>query len=194
MNHSKSTVETTTDYRLLIEQLKESSALLKAEVLAAVLKTADETNPHFKDVLAALSESEQALVIGTLLEASRLDPSAERRLWRLNQLLKVMPETSRGLFWAEAESLQTGEDATLILLGMVKALPGNFQPLALKNLRTAVRRVPDVFKRAMAYLALSELTKLSSPEWREAELCASRIPNDILRIMTQTRLAKAKRL
>ena len=198
MNQAKTTIQTPdikTDYSPLIQHLNTvSSPERRADALAVVLRVADETSPQFQALMAVLTEVERALMLGALLEASRLDPLAERRLWRLKQLLTVMPEASRGLFWPEAELLwESGEDAPLLLLGIARDLPLTVRPLALQSLRTAVKRVPNVYKRAMAFIALSELTQLSDTEWREAELCASRIPDDLLRTMALTRLSKAKR-
>jgi hypothetical protein len=185
----------TTDYQKLITRLTTlTSPELRADVLATVLRVADETNPQFEALVNTLTESERALVLGTLLAATRLEPSAERRLLRLKQLLRVMPEESRGLFWAEAEGLskEGSDDTPLILLGVARGLTLK-SPIVLTTLRKAVKRVQDVFKRAMALIALSELTQLSNSEWREAERCARRIPDETLRIMTLIRLSKVKR-
>jgi hypothetical protein len=155
-----------------------------------VLLVADELQPQFATLLDALHEGERALVLGALLAATRLEPSAERRMVRLKRLLEASPEATRSFYWLEAEPLAgtSGDDANLALLGLARGLPPTLRPMTLRTLRTAVKGVQEVFKCAMAYVALSELTRLTPDELREAELCAARIPDDVLRVITLKRL------
>jgi hypothetical protein len=181
------------EYSTLIKQLKEvKTPDLRAKTLAKVLLVADELQPQFATLLDALHEGERTLVLGSLLAATRLEPSAERRIVRLKRLLEVSPETVQGVYWLEAETFATtgGDDARLSLLGLVKQLPVTLQPATLRTLKKAVHGVEEVFKRATAFVALSELTWLSNDERREAEQCAARIPDTLLRVMTLKRLEK----
>lgn len=181
------------DYSALIKHLKEAKTPdLRTKTLAKVLRVADELQPQFAALMEALHEGERALVLGSLLAATRLEPLAERRVVRLKRLLEVSPESARSFYWLEAEPLAGtgGDDASLALLGLARGLPLTLRPMTLRTLRTAVRGVQEVFKRAMAYVALSELTRLTLDERLEAELCATRIPDDLLRVMTLKRLEK----
>ncbi len=181
------------DYSTLIKHLnKVKNPDLRAQTLAKVLLVADEMHPQFATLMNALREGERPLVLGTLLAATRLEPFPERRILRLKRLLEVSPETVKGVYWLEAETLVTtgSDDAKLTLLGLARNLPPTLQPMTLRSLKIAVQGVEEVFKRAMAFVALAELTWLSNDELREAEACAERIPDTLLRVMTLERLEK----
>lgn len=183
------------DYTLLLAVLEsKAAAALRADVLAVVLGVADESHPQFADLMAQLRDGERALVLGLLIEASRLDPSAERRLLRLRRLVQVIPQDSRSLYWLEAQQLaeQGGDDAQLTLLGFARELPSSVLTLTLDTLRHSIRKVSSNFKRVMAFISLSELTPLDAADLNEAEVSAARIPDEALRIMTLTRLAKVR--
>lgn len=181
------------DQQLLAGVLEQSAASgLRADALAVVLGVADELAPRFPELMAALRDGERALVLGALLEASRLDPDPERRLLRLQRLMKALPPASRGVYWPEAEALaeQGGDDAQLTLLGFVRDLPLPARSASAAALKRAVRRVRDGFKRALAFVALGELTPLGPDDLHEAEVSAARIPDTALRTMTLMRLAQ----
>ena len=185
--------EARSDYELLGAVLKRSEeAGLRADALAVVLNLADESHPHFCELLDALRDGERTLVLGALLEATRLEPDSERRLLRLNRLVKVIPQASRSFYWPEAEALaeQGGDDAQLALLGFVRELSPLARPLTAGTLRRAAGKVQNAFKRAMAFVSLADLTGLSRDDLTEAEASAARIPDETLRIMTFTRLAQ----
>ena len=76
----------------------------RSAVLEVVVRVADELAPRFAELIGALRDGERTLVLGTLLQASRLDPNPERRLLRLARLLRVLPPASRALYWPEAEA------------------------------------------------------------------------------------------
>ena len=185
--------EAQADYGLLIAVLEQADVNeLRADALAAVLGVADELAPRFAELMGVLRDGERALILGALIEVSRLDPLPERRLLRLKRLVRVIPQDSRSLYWREAEALaeQGGDDAQLALLGFVRELPLLARPLTLYTLRRAVKKVRNAFKRALAFISLSELTKLSRDDLREAEVSAELIPDETLRIMTFTRLSQ----
>ena len=182
------------DYPLLLAILKLAADTVRADVLAVVLGVADEAHPQFVELMTQLRDGERALVLGLLIEASRLDPSAERRLLRLKRLVKIIPPPGRSLYWLEAERLaeQGGDDAQLTLLGFARELPSSARPLTLGTLRKSVKKVRNSFKRVMAFISLSELTPLTPKDRGEAEVSAARIPDETLRIMTLTRLEKLR--
>ena len=187
--------EVQADYGILMSVLAHAEdAETRADALATVLNLADASHPNFADLMDSLHDGEQTLVLGTLIEASRLEPDPERRLLRLKKLVKVIPQDSRPLYWPEAEALaeQGGDDAQLALLGFVRDLPPPVRPLTLDTLRRAVRKVRSMFKRAAAFIALADITQLSQEDVREAEVSAARIPEETLRIMTLTRLSQLK--
>ncbi len=165
---------------------------MRADALAVMLNLADETHPYFAGLLGALRDGERTLVLGALLEASRLEPNSERRLLRLNRLVKVLPQASLGFYWPEAEALaeQGGDDAQLALLGFVRELPPPARPLTVDTLRRALGKVGNAFKRAITFAALAELVELSKGDLVEAGVSAARIPDETLRVMTLTRLSQ----
>lgn len=184
------------DYEVLIRVLEQPGTdELRADALAVVLDIADELAPNFAALVGVLRDGERALVLGALIEASRLDPLPERRLLRLKRLVQVIPQAGRGLYWPEAEALaeQGGDDAQLTLLGFVRTLPLPARPLTLDTLRRAAAKMRDAFKRALAFMSLAEMTRLTQDELREAEMSALRIPDETLRIMTLARLSQLER-
>jgi len=185
--------EAQTDYDLLISVLERADDTdLRADTLAVVLNLADALHPQFAELVSRLRDGERTLILGTLIEASRLEPVPERRLLQLKSLVKVIPQDSRPLYWPEAEALaeQGGDDAQLLLLGFVRDLPPPARPQTLATLRRAVRKVRNVFKRSVAFIALADITSLSQDDLHEAEVSAARIPDEPLRILTLTRLSK----
>ena len=185
--------EAQADYGLLIAVLAQADVNeLRADALAVVLGVADELAPRFAELMGALRDGERALVLGALVEASRLEPDPERRLLRLKRLVQTFPQDSRSLYWPEAEALaeRGGDDAQLALLGFARELPPPARPLTSDTLKRAVRKVRNAFKRAVAFLSLAELTTLSREDLLEAEASAARIPDDTLRAMTLTRLSR----
>ncbi len=164
----------------------------RSAVLEVVVRVADELAPRFAELIGALRDGERTLVLGTLLQASRLDPNPERRLLRLARLLRVLPPASRALYWPEAEALAAlgGDDAQLALVGIARGLPAASRQSTLTSLRRAAGRVDHAFKRALALVALAELTAPSRTGVREAAAAARRVPDLTLRILVHERIAQ----
>ena len=191
-------IEQSRSYSLLITLLRlnslDNDINIRADALAAVLNVADESHPLFSDLIHELGEGERVLVLGVLIEASRLEPDNELRLWRLKRLTSVIPKGSRSLYWSEAEELSKagGDDAQLALLGFVRQLPESAQALTFDALKQSIQKVSNPFKKAMAFASLSEFVTLSQKDINDAEQSAAQIPNSILRVMTTTRLRELK--
>lgn len=190
--------EDTQSYSLLIALLRLNSTtqerFSRADILAVVLNIVDESHALFRDLIKELSEGERLLVLGILIEASRLEPDKERRLLRLKHITSVIPKGSRSLYWSEAAALSQdgGDDAQLALLGFVRQLPETAQATTYERLKEAIRQVNNPYKKAMAFASLSELVALDQSDFQEAEYSAARIPNPILRTITTTRLSELK--
>ena len=180
------------DHEVLIALLALDDPSSRVSVLAVVLRVADELSPRFDDLMDALREDERMMVLGALLDGSRLDPVPERRLLRLARLIRVIPADARGLYWSEAEALAEagGDDAQLTLLGIARQLPSASLAWARTSLRRAAERVEHAYKRSMAFAALAELTTSSRLDVREALEAARRVPDATLRILARERISR----
>ena len=180
-----SAAERHADYKLLMWVLEQlDTDALRTAALATALMFADELHPHFGELLGSLRARERELILGARFAALGLsDP--ERRLLRLYRLVKLSPLDSRSRYWLKAEALagRGGDDAQLILLGFVRALPQTARPPTLGGLQCAVRKVQNASKRALAFVAFADIMRLSEDDLREAKVSAARIPDETLRIM-----------
>ena len=184
-------VKTFKDYELLKVLLSHTrDTFLRVEALGLVIELIDERHPLFTALMLSLREGERAFVLGMLLEATKLEHDPEHRLLRLKHLLEAMPVEGRSLYWFEAKTLaeKGGDDAQLLLLGLARQLPEEAKPEMLMSLKESVKKVDNVFKRAMAYVTLAELGNLTLQELEDARLSATHIPDDALRAITLARL------
>jgi len=185
-------------YSLLITILRLDNETIdinfKADALAVVLNIADESHPLFADLIKELSEGERLLVMGILIEASRLEPDNDLRLLKLKRLISVIPKGSRSLYWSEALALSKNgsDDTQLALLGFVRQLPETAQATTYDTLKQSIQKVKHPYKRAMAFASLSEFISLGQEDFQDAEKSARQIPNNLLRIMTTNRLKELK--
>ena len=164
---------------------------LRAEALEVVLELADERKPEFQQLLPYLTQAEQLLVLGALLEASRLDPDPERRLYRLSLLLALIPQEVRSLYWGEAERLAArgGDDAQLLLLGLAHRLSSSAKKATFAKLAKAISKLSEPYKYASAAALLIELgIPLALLDLQKVFASASAIPDPRLRVEIQTRL------
>lgn len=187
-----------TDLGLLTEVFSKLNDLpeLRANALTVALELADERKPNFSALLPKLSNGEQVLILASLLEASRQEPSPELRLYRLSLLLDLIPEDVRSLYWSEANSLALlgGDDAQLLLLKLANRLSRKARNSTHEELAEAVSRLKEPYKYAQATALLSDLgVPLSALNLTNALNVAKGIPDPILRVATETRLNELNR-
>jgi len=152
----------------IFNQLSELSKL-RATALEAALELADERNPNFRDLLLALRNGEQVLV------------------------LDLIPEDVRSLYWSEANGLAAlgGDDAQLILLKLANRLSRKARRSTFEELSEAVSRLKEPFKHAQAHALLIELgVPMSFFDIESALERARSIPDPMLRAMTESRLVE----
>lgn len=123
--------------------------------------------------------------------ALAMDLHPERRLLRVRRLALDHRGEDPGLDWHAAlrSSSPFGDSGRLLLLGVARDLPPPLTGATRRALVGAVRQVNDPAKRALAYLALAEVTPLTANEVRAAGVTVLGIPDATLRIMILTRLA-----
>ena len=129
------------------------------------------------------------------LATVRADPVPERRLWRLQLLVRALPQDDRATHWDEALALARGADDSgrLLLIGFARHLPLPLATTATEELAAEVRDMHDPAKRALAWLALNEVAPLDAEVMADAWVHVQRIPHETLRIMVFTQLARRVR-
>jgi hypothetical protein len=168
----------------LLSALRSGDEGRRTAAAVAALVVADEHDRRFRELLAALSDDERALVIGSRLDRSRRDPNPTRRLQRLLRLVTALPSEQRVVYWSEAAALATrgGDDAQLELIGFARGLPTAARTQLTASLQRSAARVRNPYKRAMALVALADIGGApTADDAAAARRSAARIPDATLR-------------
>jgi len=181
------------DYKLLIAILKQlnNHAPLRALALASIFEFANERDHQFIELINVLTDGEKALILGAFIEATRLDPNADRRLLRLKALLSAIPTKIRAFYWHEAQNLAEfgNDDTKLLLIGLVAKFQKEDRMIIFDKLINITNKIKEPFKHAMAFAVINDLGgQISELQLKQAKNAANTIPDESLKEMVLARL------